>query len=205
VCQRHWSQASTEIAIVAAQKLVTEPATGDTGRAASKLSALRESLGSPRLDFHLQPFYETWLDTFLFSGRIDPRLRELAILRVMWRCNRPFEWGQHYRHARQAGVTRDEVVSIRTSSPQRDLAGAVGVVVRAADEVVDDAAVSEQTLDELGTLFGEPGLLDEFLYVVAGYRMFATIAASKREPFRGDRAPWPPDGISPDDASDPPR
>jgi alkylhydroperoxidase family enzyme len=177
-------------------------ATGDTGCPASKLAALRESLGSPRVDLHLQPFYEVWLDTFLFSGRIDPRLRELAILRVMWRCNRAFEWGQHYRHARQAGVTRDEVVSIRTSTPENDLVGAVGLVVRAADEVVDDAAVSEQTLKELRTLFGEAGLLDEFLYVVAGYRMFATIAASKGEPFRGDRAPWPPDGVSPAGVSD---
>lgn len=178
---------------VTAQAPVTEHAAG----AAAKLTALRDSVGSPRLDPHLQPFFEVWLDTFVFNGRIDARLRESAILRVMWRCNLPFEWGNHYRHARQAGVTRDEVVAIRTATPGRDLDGAVALVIRAADEVVDEAVLSERTIEDLRLLFSEPGMLDEFLYVVSGYRMFATIAASKREPYRGSRPPWPPDGVSP--------
>ena len=79
----------------------------------------------------LRAFFECWLDTFLFKGHVDPRLRELTILRVMWRCNQSFEWANHYRMARNVGVSREDIVAIRTSTPDRDLDGDVGVVVRA--------------------------------------------------------------------------
>src|SRR5881409_3133761 len=96
-------------------------------------------------DPHLAPFFEMWLDTFIFHGRLDPKLRELAILRVMWRCGQAFEWGNHYRLAREAGVTNEEVLAIRTPTPERDLEDDVAVVVRAADEVVDEGCVAEDT------------------------------------------------------------
>ena len=66
--------------------------------------------------------------------------------------------------------------------------------MRAADEVVDHAEVSEATMLELRALF--PGaLLDELLFLLAGYQMFATVSASKRD--EHDRADWPPDGVAP--------
>jgi alkylhydroperoxidase family enzyme len=165
--------------------------TGETGK-----SAL-ERVGAPAdIDQHLAPFFEVWLDTFLFHGRIDSRLRELAILRVMWRCGQAFEWGNHYRIARNIGITKEEVLAIRTPSPERDLDGAVALVVRAADEVVDDGCVSEATMNALPALF--PGqLLSEFLFLLGGYRMFATVSASRRENRAGSHPPWPPDGIGP--------
>jgi Carboxymuconolactone decarboxylase family len=169
----------------------TTAVTGESGR-----SAL-ERVGAPAdIDQHLAPFFEVWLDTFLFHGRLDPRLRELAILRVMWRCGQAFEWGNHYRIARNVGITKEEVLAIRTRAPERDLEGPVGLVVRAADEVVDDGCVSEETMSALPALF--PGqLLSEFLFLLAGYRMFASVSASRREDRTGTHPPWPPDGIGP--------
>ena len=51
---------------------------------AEAISRLRGSSGSDALDTspQLRAFFECWLDTFIFKGRIDPRLRELTILRV---------------------------------------------------------------------------------------------------------------------------
>lgn len=148
------------------------------------------------MDPHLAPFFTTWLDTFVFRGRLDPRLRELAILRIMWRCGRAFEWGNHYRFARTAGVSREEVVAIRTPDPIRDLRGPVAVVVRAADEVVDTGRVGPATLSEVEAVFPGP-LRDEFLYLLGGYRMFATVSASTPDARPPDREPWPPDGVGP--------
>jgi alkylhydroperoxidase family enzyme len=160
-------------------------------------SALERAGVTDQLDPHLAPFFETWLDTFIFHGRIDARLRELAILRIMWRCGQAFEWGNHYRLARNTGVTREEVLAIRTRTPGQDLDGPVAVVVRAADEVVDGVAVTEETMSALRAVFPERGLLDEFLYLLGGYRMFATASASRREAYAGSHAPWPPDGVGP--------
>jgi alkylhydroperoxidase family enzyme len=149
------------------------------------------------LDPHLAPFFQTWLDVFIFGSRLDARLRELAILRIMWRCDRAFEWGHHYRLARGAAVTREEVLAIRTPTPERDLDPVVATVVRAADEVVEVGTIGVDTMAALANVFDAPGLLDELLYVLAGYRMFATVAASRRESTATSHPVWPPDGVGP--------
>src|SRR5262249_51161455 len=114
----------------------------------------------------------------------------------MWRCGQAFEYGNHYRIARNVGVTREEVLAVRTPTPEQDLDGAVAVVVRAADEVVDDGRISEATMQALEDVFPGPLLL-EFVYLVAGYRTFATVGASRREERAPMRAAWPPDGVGP--------
>ena len=150
-----------------------------------------DALTNPRL----RAFFECWLDTFLFEGAVDARLREQTILRIMWRRGRAYEWGNHYRLARRAGLTDDDVLAVRTDEPARDFTGAASVALRAADEVVDDGRVSEATMTELRDVFPDALLLQEFLYLVAGYQMFATVSASTRE--EADGATWPPDGIGP--------
>ena len=165
----------------------------ESSTAAAELE--RTGLGQG-MDPQLAPFFHAWLDTFIFHGRLDPKLRQLTILRVMWRCGQAFEYGNHYRIARNVGVTRDEVLAIRTTTPERDLDGAVAIVVRAADDVVDDGRIAEETMQALETVFPGPLLL-EFVYLVAGYRMFATVGASRREEREPTRAPWPPDGVGP--------
>jgi alkylhydroperoxidase family enzyme len=98
-------------------------------------------------DAHLRPFFETWLRVFIFESRLDPQLRELSILRVLWRCERRFEWGNHYRLARGAGVDRETIASMKTGDPARDLDGPMALVVRAADDVVDIGHVTANTLE----------------------------------------------------------
>jgi hypothetical protein len=72
-------------------------------------------------------------------------------------------------------------------------------VLRAADEVVDLGRITPATMDACRALFTDPAVLQEFLYLVAGYRMFATVSASSdREP---EGTAWPPDGVGPDAAS----
>src|SRR5262245_21574631 len=114
------------------------------------------------MDPQLAPFFHAWLDTFIFHGRLDPKLRQVTILRVMWRCGQAFEYGNHYRIARNVGVTRDEVLAVRSPTPEQDLDGDIAVVVRAADEVVDEGRISERTMQELETVFPGP-LLHEFV------------------------------------------
>src|ERR1700722_14161897 len=148
----------------------------------------------------LAPFFECWLDTFIFNGRIDPQLRELAILRLMWRCDQSFEWAHHYRLARQAGLSREDVLAIRTRDPVRDLQGGVAVVVRAADDIVDRGFLASETHAAVRELFPEPEVLQEFLYLVAGYRMFASVSATTQVTADGSGLRmWPPDGVGPHD------
>jgi hypothetical protein len=169
-----------------------------TAEVADGLAQLQAAATNPSpLDDHpaLQTFVECWLETFLVKGKVDPRLREQAILRVMWRCDRAYEWANHYRLARRVGVTDVEILSLRCSDPRASLSGPAAVVAGAADEIVDLGVVTPETMVEVRTLFPDPGVLQEFLMMVAGYRMFATVSASVgRDPAA---ASWPPDGVGP--------
>jgi alkylhydroperoxidase family enzyme len=167
-----------------------------TDQATSEIAHLEDTQGG--FDTHLKPFYETWLRTFIYEGRLDPQLRELAILRVLWRCGRRFEWGNHYRFARGAGVARETIASVKTADPTRDLDGPVAVVVRAADDVVDHGFVRAGTIDQVRELLDDASHVDEFLYLVAGYRMFASVSESRPEEPPGKWMLWPPDGVAPD-------
>jgi Carboxymuconolactone decarboxylase family len=166
--------------------------------AASELRRLeRDGAGhsSVLTDPRLRAFFECWLDTFIFHGAVDPRLRQLTILRVMWRTGRVYEWNNHYRLAHTLGISDAEVLAVRTDDPARDLVGPVGVVTRAADEVVDLGCVTPETMADLEIVFPNEVLRQEFLYVCAGYRMFASVSASSAE--LHDGAKWLPDGAGP--------
>jgi hypothetical protein len=174
-----------------------EDAVETTG--AEAMSRLRESSGSEALDSspQLRAFFECWLDTFIFKGRIDPRLRELTILRIMWRCNQSFEWAHHYRLASSVGLSAGEILAIRTSNPG-ELARDVEIVARAADDIVDHGHLRPETLVAVSGLFPDHGERYEFLYLVAGYRMFASVTATTGATAAASGLPvWPPDGVGP--------
>jgi alkylhydroperoxidase family enzyme len=166
--------------------------------AASALRRLEQAEGSRSTistDPRLRAFFECWLDTFLFQGAVDPGLREQAILRIMWRRGRAYEWSNHYRLAREAGLTDDDVLAVRCADPARELSGATKIVVQAADETVDGGRVCPSTLESLRELFDDANIVQEFLYLVAGYQMFATVSASVDAPTVDGQ--WLPDGIGP--------
>ena len=166
---------------------------------------LEESEHRSALDSHpqLRRYVECFLETFLWSGRLDPRLRELTILRLAWRCAQPFEWTNHYRLAREAGVSDEEVLAVRTARAAETLGDPVRLVVRAADEVVDVGYLTPATYEACDSFFADPALLHEFVHLVAGYRMMATVLNTTRPSVRtAGLAVWPPDGIGPPGAAE---
>ncbi len=78
-------------------------------------------------------------------SRLDPRLRELVILRVAWITRSAYEWSHHVRIGRDFGVTDADVR--RTMHPTAALAdGADAAVLRAAGEIAEgDGQLSDAT------------------------------------------------------------
>jgi alkylhydroperoxidase family enzyme len=108
---------------------------------------------------------------------LDPRDRELLILRVGWRTQCRYEWAQHVRMARTAGLIEDEITAIagdpdshRWDHRDRDLLTAV-------DQMIDDRRIHEATWDRLAGQFDEPQLL-EMLFVVGTYLCLAIVINS---------------------------
>lgn len=100
----------------------------------------------------------------LSASTVPVRDRELAILRVAWRRRCRYEWAQHVRIARKAGVTDKEIAGIR--------AGERTLITRAVDELDEDSALSDPTYAELALLYDERQLMD-FVFTVGTYGLLA--------------------------------
>ena len=55
----------------------------------------------------------------LLRGSLPARDRELLILRTAVNCTAPYEWGQHVRLGRLAGLTDDEIARVAAGPPPR--------------------------------------------------------------------------------------
>ena len=53
------------------------------------------------------------LATMLWHGVLDPRLRELVIMRIGWLTASDYEWTQHWRVALGLGVSADDLLGVR--------------------------------------------------------------------------------------------
>ncbi|CAN7318126.1 carboxymuconolactone decarboxylase family protein [Phenylobacterium sp. LjRoot225] len=107
----------------------------------------------------------------LGRGRLSPRDRELVVLRVAWLWQAPYEWGEHVKLAHAAGVTSEEVERVIAGSAARGWDEHEAALLRAAEELCDDAMISDATwavlaqrLDEQ-QLFELPVLVGQFTNV----------------------------------------
>lgn len=102
------------------------------------------------------------------DGRLAPRQRELLILRTAWRCRSDYEWGQHVRMGRAAGLTDEEIDGVAGPVDARTWSPVDQALLRVVDELVGDHAVTQPTWDALAKHFDEAALI-EVLMVVGTY------------------------------------
>lgn len=101
----------------------------------------------------------------LFRSTVPPRLRELAILRVAHRTGSEYEWGQHVRMGRDAGLTDDDIAGVQRGEAADDFDRAVVVGV---DELMDKFELSDETWAALSEQFDERQRMD-FVFLVGCY------------------------------------
>jgi 4-carboxymuconolactone decarboxylase len=85
----------------------------------------------------------------LAKSTLSPRIRELAILRVGWRCGSDYEWGQHVLIARDLGISDDEVARLQHDNIDPEWAAAEACILRAADELHATHEMTDPTWDAL--------------------------------------------------------
>lgn len=100
----------------------------------------------------------------LSTSTLPAHTRELAILRVAWRRRCQYEWAQHVRIARRAGVTDEEIARIRS--------GAATVISAAVDELEERSCLSEQTYQALAGQLDDRQLMD-LVFTVGAYGLLA--------------------------------
>jgi alkylhydroperoxidase family enzyme len=105
----------------------------------------------------------------LMDGKLDPRLREIAILRAGAVCRSPYEVSQHIAFGRRAGLSDDEIRAVVEG--RGEALGAEGAaVLRYAGELSERSQVSDEAFRAVAAFLDEEQLV-ELTMVVGFYNM----------------------------------
>jgi alkylhydroperoxidase family enzyme len=160
----------------------------------AELAIFQVLLNHPRLACA----FNDLLATMLWRGKLDPRLRELVIMRIGWLTGSDYEWTQHWRVAQGLGVSADDLLGVRDWQAHQSFGPAERAALAAADDVVRDGAVSAETWSVCQHEFGaDPAVLVELVTAIGAWRMVASILHSLQVPLEDGIASWPPDGRPP--------
>lgn len=108
----------------------------------------------------------------LAKSRLDPVLREIAILRVGALSKASYEVFQHERIARGLGMNDGLIAAIRRGPDDAALDDVQRLVVRFTDDVVHNVRASDETFAPLAARLSVQELQE--LTVVIGYYMMAS-------------------------------
>lgn len=141
------------------------------------------------------------LATMLWHGALDPRLRELVIMRIAWLTACDYEWTQHWRVASRLGVAPDDLLGVRDWQTHAGFGPIERAVLAATDDVVRDGAVSAESWAACEReLKGDTTVLVELVTAIGAWRMVASILHSLQVPLEEGVSSWPPDGRPPTEA-----
>ncbi len=118
--------------------------------------------------------YHTFNGHVLFGTTLSVRQRELVVLRVAAVREAEYEWAQHVVLARDAGIDDDEVARVAGGPDAPGWAPLDAALVRAVDELVADAAVSDATWEVLASELDDQQLMD-LVFTVGAYDVLAMV------------------------------
>jgi alkylhydroperoxidase family enzyme len=160
----------------------------------AELSIFRVLLNHPKLASGLNDL----LARMLWQGKLDKRLRELAIMRIAWLTACEYEWSQHWRVAQGLGVSADDLAGVRDWQSRAEFGSAERAVLAATDDVVHEGTVSAESWTACKQEFGaDQAVLVELVTAISAWRMIASILESLKIPLEDDVVSWPPDGQRP--------
>jgi len=106
----------------------------------------------------------------LFKSTLPARDREILILRVGWLCRSAYEWGQHVRIGRRAGLADEDIERIRKGPDAPGWSPFESALVRAADELREDAFIADATWAALAARYDTAQLMD-VVFTVGQYNL----------------------------------
>ena len=115
-----------------------------------------------------------------FKSKLDPRLRELAILQVGWMEKSEYEFTHHVKIGKEFGVTDADIEAMfaETAGKQSSLEPLAKAVLRGAREMVRILGMSDATFAEIKTALGDEQMTDLVLTIAfycAVVRVLATM------------------------------
>ena len=106
----------------------------------------------------------------LAKSTLPPRERELAILRIGWRCGSEYEWGQHVAIGRATGLSDEEIRRVAKGPEAPGWNPFDAAILRAVDELHDDSFLSDASWNALTAQWSTEQLID-LIFAVGQYTL----------------------------------
>jgi alkylhydroperoxidase family enzyme len=132
------------------------------------------------------------LARFIRDGsRLDPRLRQMAILQVGYATRSAYEYSHHIRISREFGVSDDDIRAIAEDTAGRATAldPLAKAVLRAAREMTRDLEISDETFEILRQGLGDERLTDLVL-TIAFYNGLVRLLAAMQVDVEDEYLPY---------------
>ena len=115
------------------------------------------------------------------GSKLDPRLRELAILQVGWLAKSPYEWSHHVKLGHDFGVSDDDVRALidDTDGKPTTLDAMTKLVLLAAREITTGGEMSESSFAALQAAWGNERAIDLTL-TIAFYNAVVRVLGTLR-------------------------
>jgi len=117
--------------------------------------------------------------SILFRSELEPRKREIAVLRVAHATRSRYEWVQHVNFAKSVGVTDAEIAKIDADGPVTTLDEEGNLLCRVADEISRDVRLSEEALAAILSRYGRRQAM-ELIVCCSHFNMISRIIESAR-------------------------
>ena len=124
-----------------------------------------------------------------FGSKLDPRLRELAILQVGWLARSPYEWSHHIKISHDFGCTDDDIQALidDTAGKPTKLDALTRTVLRAAREMTLEGAMAADSFAELQSALGNEHVVDLTVTIAfynAVVRLLATLSIDVEDEYK---------------------
>ena len=107
---------------------------------------------------------------YILGGQSLPaRDREILILRIGWLNQAAYEWEQHVRIGKAAGLSDDEIDRI-SKGPKAGWNKHDAALVQAADDLYENSVVSDETWKQLSERFNTEQMMDA-VFTVGQYNL----------------------------------
>lgn len=110
--------------------------------------------------------------SLLSQAKLDARLRELSILRVAALCGSHYEWYQHEKMAREAGVPEEKIAGAKAGPDSGCFDGLERLVLKYTDEVTLRVKSADETFYALAEHLDHRELV-ELTLTIGFYNMVA--------------------------------
>jgi 4-carboxymuconolactone decarboxylase len=103
----------------------------------------------------------------LSKSTLTPREREIVILRAGYLCRAEYEWAQHVRLGKRRGLSDADIAAIMAG---QGISAKEDLLLRASDELHDNARISDATWEALSEYYGREQLID-IIFTFAQYNL----------------------------------